>query len=95
MPQIKVSQSKTPPIFADEVMVSFVVKRDKEGKRKEGVVRLSFIDTMRKEVISDIVLTPVTAQALMKILENSLKKLDNALKGKLEKKEEEATTYIG
>ena len=88
--------SKTQPIFGDEVFVSFTLKKSKDGSRKDVVVRLSFVDSMRKEVVADIVLSPVTAEALAKILENTLKKIDEVMQGKQEiKKEEESTFYIG
>jgi len=87
-------QSKEPPVFADEVMVSFTIKRSKDGRRKDGVVRRSFIDSMKKTVISEVVVSPVTADALSRVLGKTLEKLDGALKGEMKKKED-TTTYIG
>ena len=86
--------SKVKPVFADDVVVSFIVKRSKDGKRVDSAIRLSFIDSMRKEVIAEVVISPVTADALSKILEGSLKRLDQAVEGKTRKREE-TTTYIG
>jgi hypothetical protein len=86
--------SKSEPIFADEVMVSFTIKKSKDGKNKDAAVRLSFIDSMRKTVISEIVVTPVTADALRQIIGKTMEKLEGVMEGKIERKEE-TTTYIG
>ena len=93
---MKITQSKVKPVFGDEVFVSFTVKKSKDGSRKDVVIRMSFVDSMRKEVIADVVVSPVTAEALSKILEGTLKKVDEVMQGKKEiKKEEESTFYIG
>ena len=87
--------SKVKPVFAYEVVVSFAVKSSKDGKRKDAAIRLSFLDTMRKEIVADVVISPVTAEALKKILEGSLEKLDKVVKGQMKKKMEDTTSYIG
>jgi len=92
---MKPSQIKTLPIFGDEVFVSFTLKKTKDGKRKDVVIRLSFFDSMRKEIVADIIISPVTAEALVKILQGTLKKVDEVMKGKGIKRDEESTTYIG
>jgi hypothetical protein len=86
--------SREIPIFADEIMVSFTIKREKTGSRKDAMVRMSFIDSMKKSVISEIVVSPITADALSKILVKTLEKLDGAMKGQI-KKVDDTTTYIG
>ena len=86
--------SKEIPIFADEIMVSFSIKREKTGNRKDAMIRMSFIDSMKKSVISEIVISPITADALSRILVKTLEKLDGAMKGQV-KKVEDTTTYIG
>jgi hypothetical protein len=88
-------QSKETPVFADEVMISFTIKRSKDGSRKDSVVRMSFIDSMRKVVISEVVVSPVTADALSKVLGKTLEKLEGAMKGEMTMKKEDTTTYIG
>ena len=89
-------ESKEKPVFADEVMVSFVIKKSKDGSKKDAAVRLSFIDSMKKMSISEVVLSPVTAEALAEVLAKTSLKLTEALEGKLTKKKvEEETTYIG
>lgn len=88
-------QSKEIPVFADEVMVSFTIKRSKDGPMKNAVVRMSFIDSMKKTVISEIVVAPVTADALSRVLQKTMEKLDGAMKGEIKKRTDEETTYIG
>ncbi|MBR9680543.1 MAG: hypothetical protein GOU98_01810 [Candidatus Altiarchaeota archaeon] len=89
-------ESKEKPVFADEVMVSFVIKRNKDGTKKDAAVRLSFIDSMKKASISEVVISPVTAEAFAEVLTKTSMKLTEALEGKLPKKKtEEAATYIG
>ncbi|MBR9689677.1 MAG: hypothetical protein GOV01_02160 [Candidatus Altiarchaeota archaeon] len=92
----QISSNKS-PLFADEVMVSFVIKTSRESNEKDAAVRMSFIDSMRKSVVSEIVVSPITAGSLSNILTKTLAKLDDAKKGKLVKtpKKEDETTYIG
>jgi len=92
---MKIAQSKVKPVFGDEVFVSFTLKKSKDGKRKDVVIRLSFVDSMRKEVVADVVVTPVTAEAMIKILQGTLKKVDEVMEGKEVKRKEESATYIG
>ncbi len=92
------------PTFADEVMVGTLVKATKQGHDvvKEGHVRLNFIDMMRRQSVSEIVISPVTARSLVKILEDNVSKLEAELKSKelpkqpkLEEKSTESISYIG
>jgi len=88
--------SKEKPTFADEVMVSFVIKRTKDNSERDAVVRLSFVDSMRKEIVSDIVVSPITAKAMITILQKTAEKLESVMAGKIERrKKEDETTYIG
>lgn len=73
------------PLFADEVMLGVTLKASKEkdetGRiKKEGHVRLGFIDVMRGQMIAEVVLSSMTAKALLEILDKNLKKLDEELK---------------
>lgn len=76
-------------------MVSFTIKKNKDGSEKNAVVRMSFVDSMKKAVISEVVVTPITADALSKVLHKTMEKLDEAMKGEIKKRVEEQTTYIG
>ena len=91
--------SREKPTFADEVMVSFVIKRTKDNSEKDAVVRLSFVDSLRKEIVSDIVVSPITAKAMITILQKTAEKLELVLSGKIGKFERkpkmDETTYIG
>ncbi len=87
-------KSENAAIFADEVMVSFSVKTGKDGSRKDPVVRLGFVDAMKKMVVAEVVVTPTTAHALAHIIEGTLKKIEETKSGKTTKREE-GTSYIG
>jgi uncharacterized protein (UPF0264 family) len=88
--------SRTKPTFADEVMVSFVIKNSKDSKKKDAVVRMGFVDSLRREIVSDVVVSPVTAEAMISILQATVKKMNDSLEGKVEKKAaEESANYIG
>ncbi len=91
------------PTFADEVMVGTMVKANKEGNevRKEGQVRLNFIDMVRRQSVAEIVISPITARNLVRILEENLNKLEFELKSKelpehpkIEEKSTESLSYI-
>jgi len=104
--QIRGAPAIIKPLFADEVMVGITLKASKErnekGKiEKEGHVKLGFIDTVRGQFVAEVVISPMTAKGLMKILGDNLKKLDEELKsGELPKIAKTAATtealgYIG
>lgn len=87
-------------MFGDEVMISLVVKKSRDGKEKDGMIRVAFLDNARKEITTDVVLSPITAKALGNMLLGSVKKLDDLMAGKhvegLKKSnQQEETTYIG
>lgn len=78
-------QSKAPPLFADEVLVQSGMKYnpDKKAKfRKTGNIRLGFLDMRTRSVIADIVLSPITAENLHRILGEHIVKLDKRMKSK-------------
>lgn len=73
------------PLFADRLMVGTLLQsskqRDETGKiRKEGHIRIGFIDGMKNQVISDIVISLMTAKDLTKFLDDNIKKLEEELK---------------
>jgi len=83
--QIRSAPAVVKPLFADEVMVGVSIKaskdRDEKGRiEKEGHIRLGFIDVMKGQMITEVVLSPMTAKALLKVLGDNLKKLDEELK---------------
>ncbi len=93
--------SRMSAVFGDEVMVSFMLKKSRESEEKDGMIRIAFLDTSRKEVVSDVVLSPITAKALGRMLLGATRKLEDALAGKKieglrpQVKKQEETTYIG
>lgn len=85
------------PLFADEVVLGVSVKaskeKDEKGRiEKEGHMRFSFIDAIRGQIIAEVVLSSMTAKALLKILDRNLKKLDEELKSEEPPKGIAATT---
>lgn len=102
--QLNNMPSSVTPIFADEVMVGTMVKANKESNdvRKEGQVRLNFIDMMRRQSVAEIVISPITARNLVRILQENLSKLEVDLKSKelpkqqkMEEKTTDTISYIG
>ncbi len=82
-------------LYADDVVVSFAVRQGKKNTReKEAIIRLSFVDSLRKEVVAEIALLPLTARALVEVLQKTLEKLQRTLEGKEETKKKEDTSYI-
>jgi len=83
------------PTFADEVMVGTVVKAAKEGND------VNFIDMFRRQSVADIVISPITARNLVKILQDNVTNLETELKSKelpkqkIEEKSTESLSYIG
>ena len=97
-------KAKGNPWFADEVAVLKGVKAIKEGNkvRKEGFIRLGFIDMVKREVFAEIVLMPSTVKALIELLKRNLEELEKELESneiKLPKatkiSKTEDLTYIG
>lgn len=102
--QMKIEiKATSKPMFADEVVVGRVVKAVKEGEeiKKDGYIRIGFIDMTKRQVFSEIVLSPLTAKAMIKILDENIAAIEEEMKSKeLPKKPIEATkteelTYIG
>ncbi len=73
------------PLFADKVIIATLLqsskKKDETGKiKKEGHIRIGFIDLMKNQIITEVVLGLMTAKGLMKNLDDTIKKLDEELK---------------
>lgn len=94
--QIKPSRS----VYAEEVMVINTIKAEKENDevKKQGFVRLTFIDTISGEAVADVTISSITAKALRKILNENLGRLEKDLQS-TEMPEVQVTTdstnYIG
>ena len=99
--QAKIMQTRLPPLFADEVLVSANIKAEqKEGKisEKEGFVSLIFVDRSNLQPITKIVLSKLTAKSLVNMLKNTIDQLEKELKKKsvpIRKKEENTQSYFG
>ena len=91
------------PLFADEVIVGTMIKavRDSKGIKKDAYIRLGFVDMAKRQIFTEIILSPLTAKALIKILNENLNKLDEELASKelpkqpIRTKKTEELTYIG
>jgi len=84
------------PIFADNVIVANVIKsyegdKKNKGKKKEGHVTLIFVDNLSHSAVTRVIISRQTAEALLKALEESLKKFDKELKNKGVKNKIETT----
>jgi len=78
-------QPRAIPVFADEAQVVAFMKGNKDKKarfKKDGFVRLTFMDIHRRQTVADVVISPITAEAVMGIMANQLAELDKALKSK-------------
>lgn len=84
MEKMKFKISRNPflvkPLFANEVSIVCEIKGEKETRKAEGFIRLLFTDNTGA-VISEVVLSSITAKALNGILTKNI--------GLLEKKLEE------
>jgi hypothetical protein len=78
-------QPKSVPFFADEVLVQSGIKYNPDKKarfKKTGIIRLGFLDMRTRSVISDIVMSPITAENLHRILGEHVARLDRKMKAK-------------
>lgn len=83
--KIAIDIKRVIPVFADNVFVANLIKANqKEGKlkKKEGHVTLIFIDSLTHQAVSRIVVSKNTAEALLKALDESLKKFDKEIESK-------------
>jgi len=94
-------QTKLVPVHSDFVNISTNVKMSQiDHSRKHGSVRLTFSDTMTGQVVADVVLNPITAEDVCKLISKQLDDLHKAMKSKeLPKQKLKADTteqkYIG
>jgi len=95
-----IAKSSIQQIFADEAFVMGAVKVGKtaDGKvKKEGTVRIAFIDMTTMQPVSKIVVTLSTAKGLINALNAQVVKLEKDLESKevAKKSSEPLLTYIG
>ncbi|MBI4181354.1 MAG: hypothetical protein HY520_00090 [Candidatus Aenigmarchaeota archaeon] len=92
------------PVFADRSITATQVasvphKRDpKKAARKEGTVRVIFVDSVSNLVVADVVMTSIAAEQLAAGIQQSLGKLKTDLKdGSMPQREQprDEQPYIG
>ena len=71
-------------IFAEEFAVGLSVRAaalDKKGKKikKEGIVKIFFLDAATQQVVGEIALTSITAKALANTLTKNISSLEKDL----------------
>lgn len=99
--QENIAKSSIQQIFADEALVMGAVKMGKtaDGKvKKEGTVRIAFVDMTTMQPVAKIVVTLSTARGLMNALNAQVTRLEKDLESKeVSKKpsDEPLLTYIG
>lgn len=82
--EIAIRTTKEKCLFAEEFAVGVSVRAaptDKKGKkvRKEGIVKIFFLDSATQTVVSEIALTSITAKSLGDALINNVAKLEKDL----------------
>lgn len=99
--QENIAKSDIKQMFADEALVMGAVKVGKtpDGKvKKEGNVRIVFVDMTTAQPLAKIVLSISTAKGLINALSEQLKRLEKDLESKdvgKKSSEEPSLTYIG
>lgn len=97
---VQIDIKRVLPLFADNVVVANLIKSSEEkrkNKKKEGHITLIFVDTLTKQAVSRIVVSRHTAEMLLKMLDESLKKFDKDLpiKEKIKMDTGSKTRYLG
>jgi hypothetical protein len=100
--QENIARSDLKPLFADEafVMGAMKVRKDESGKmKKEGIMRIVFVDMTNMQPIAAVALALSTARGLANALSSQLKKIEEDMASKeLPKKPkvpDTSLTYIG
>ena len=95
--QIQIDIKRALPLFADNVIVANLIKSEekKKSKKKEGHITLIFVDTLTKQAVSRVAVSKQTAEALLKALDESLKKFDKDIPVKEKAKAKAETRYLG
>jgi hypothetical protein len=76
--------SELKPIFANEIIISSMVKavKSKDGIEKEAQIILMFVDMTNLQPIGKFIITVSTANGLVNALRGHLENLDKELKSK-------------
>ncbi|MBI4021072.1 MAG: hypothetical protein HY369_02425 [Candidatus Aenigmarchaeota archaeon] len=83
---IKQLTFRTMPVFTDRSITASQVaslpsKKDKKkAERKEGTIRIIFVDSVSNSVVADVVMTPIAAEQLAAGITKSLEQLKAQLK---------------
>ena len=99
--QENLAKSDIKQLFADEALVMGTVKVGKtaSGKvRKEGNIRIAFVDMTSAQPVAKVVVSVSTARGLVNALNEQLKRLEKDLESKelpKKPKKEPLLTYIG
>jgi len=100
--QENIARSEIKPMFADEALVmgSMKVRKDENGKmKKEGMMRVVFVDMTNMQPVASVAITISTAHGLVNALSGQLKKIEEDMASKdLPKKPkvpDASLTYIG
>jgi len=100
--QENIAKSEIKPLFADEafVMGAMKVRKDDKGKmKKEGMMRIVFVDMTNMQPVASIALTMSTATGLANALNAQLKKIEEDLESKevpkKQKTQDTPLTYFG
>ena len=100
--QENIERSDVKQLYADEALVLGTVKgsKTKDGKiKKEGTLRMAFVDMTSMQPVAKIVVSVATAKGLINALSAQVQKIEKDLEsGELPqkpKKEEPSLTYIG
>ena len=85
--QIKINH-RTMPVFSDRSITASQVaslpekKNQKKAQRKEGTIRIIFIDSVSNGSVADVVMTPIAAEQLVNGINQSLEKLKKDIEDK-------------
>jgi hypothetical protein len=99
--QENIAKSDVKQLYADEALVMGTVKvsKTKNGEiKKEGTVRIAFVDMTNTQPVAKIVVSVTTARGLVNSLSEQLKRLEQDLESKEVPKKllkEPSLTYIG
>jgi len=100
--QENIARSDIKPVFADEALVmgSMKVRKDEKGRiKKEGMMRIMFVDMTNMQPVSSVAITISTAHGLVNALGAQLKKMEEDMASKelprKPKKPDASLTYFG
>jgi len=77
---------RTMPVFSDRSITASQVaalpskKNSKKAARKEGTIRIIFMDSVSGSSVADVVMTPIAAEQLITSINQSLDKMNSEVK---------------